>query len=291
MDERRPKREYERLDAARRKRIHDAIGKRGFYATELLAIDERCALFRARRARAPVLVKVALGQPPHAEDLADLARECAILDGLAIDAISRVIEFIVDEQCPILVLEDPGDVTLEALLAKDPPPLDRVLDYAIQLVAILGPLHRKGLIHRGIRPHVVLARPDQGRVVLMDFSDAARNATEASASLFARAYGTRLPYIAPEQTGRLNRAADYRSDFYALGVLLYELLCGHPPFVSDDPLEVVHGQIAKIPQAPCDVNPAVPVMVSQLVMKLLAKTAEDRYQSATGLRDLENRSP
>ncbi len=263
MAERRPKDEYERLDTARRKRILDALGRCGFDAIELLAIDERYALFRARRARAAVLVKVALGQPPHAEDLADLARERAILDGLAVNCTSRVIELIRDDRFPILVLEDPGGVTpLQALLAKDPPPIDRVLDYAIQLVAILAPLHRKGLIHRGISPRVVLAEPDQGRLVLMDFSDAARNATEASASLPARAYGTRLPYVAPEQTGRLNRAADYRSDFYSLGVLLYELLCGHPPFVSDDPLEVVHGHIAKIPQAPCDVNPAVPVMVS-----------------------------
>jgi predicted ATPase/signal transduction histidine kinase len=278
------------FDGARRKRVLDAIGKHGFDASELIAIDERFALLRARRPqqRSTVLVKVALVHPVPALDAADLARECEILEALSVDRVPRVIEYVRDDRFALLAHEDPGGVTLRALTASGLPPVDRVLSYAVQLTVILGRLHREGIIHRGIRPHAILVGPESERVLLTDFTDAARNATEASTPLPVRAYGGRLPYVAPEQTGRLNRATDYRCDFYSLGVLMYELLCGQPPFVSDDPLELIHGHIAKIPPAPSELNSAVPRVVSQIVMKLLAKSVEDRYQSATGLRiDLE----
>src|SRR5439155_14605266 len=98
-----------------------------------------------------------------------------------------------------------------------------------------------------------------------------------------------LPYISPEQTGRMNRAIDYRTDFYSLGVILYEFLTGAPPFTSGDTLEIIHGHIAKTPPSPSHLDATIPEPLSQIVLKLLAKTAEERYQSALGLRaDLEH---
>jgi predicted ATPase/signal transduction histidine kinase len=139
-------------------------------------------------------------------------------------------------------------------------------------------------VHRGLRPQAVLVEGPARRIRLTDFSDAARSAAETAAPLPPRLYRSRLTYAAPEQTGRTGRGCDYRSDFYSLGVLLYELLCGHPPFESADPLALIHAHLAKVPLAPAELDAALPTALSQIVMKLLAKAPEERYQSGQALR-------
>jgi predicted ATPase len=134
----------------------------------------------------------------------------------------------------------------------------------------------------------VVFNPATGETQLTDFSFACRAASESHWLLPQRLSTEALPYISPEQTGRMNRATDHRTDFYSLGVLLYELLTGVRPFRSDDPLEIIHGHIARTPPAPSELESKTPGPVSEIIMKLLCKNAENRYQSALGLReDLE----
>src|SRR5262249_21460450 len=142
--------------------------------------------------------------------------------------------------------------------------------------------------HRNLNPRGILHNPTTGEVWLADLSLAVKAVDEIQASLPPHLLRGMLAYASPEQTGRMNRATDYRTDFYSLGVIFYELLTGRLPFDSSDALELIHWHIAKTPAAPADLDPEIPEPLSRIVMKLLAKTAEERYQSALGLRaDLE----
>ena len=174
--------------------------------------------------------------------------------------------------------DDNGGVPLQRFLKTRRLDLDSFFRIAIQLCTILAELHRLGSIHRNINPRTILINPATGEAELCD------SLPSPHADLLS--YG--LHYTSPEQTGRMNRATDYRTDLYSLGASFYEMLVGAPPFVADDPLEMIHCHIAKAPTPPDEVNPEIPHPISQIVIRLLAKTAEQRYQSAIGLRnDLE----
>ncbi len=158
--------------------------------------------------------------------------------------------------------------------------LEHFLEAALQVVDKLGELHHQDVVHRGIRPQELLIDEDSGDVALGSPSQ-----SKDQMSLYDQAnLREYLPYISPEQTGRMNRSVDYRSDFYSLGATFYELLGGRPPFEGDDPMELIHGHIARRPQRLAKVNRDVPQTLSDIVMKLLAKNAEDRYQSSYGLK-------
>ncbi len=160
---------------------------------------------------------------------------------------------------------------------------------ALPLSRVLAELHRQGIICRGLCPQAILFEPPTGKVTLIDLSLASRDSGEAPIPLPLHSLHNLLPYVSPELTGRMNRVADYRTDFYSLGILFYEMLMGTPPFSSKDSLELIHGHIAKIPHSPAEVDPKIPEPLSQLVIRLLAKTAEERYQSALGIvNDLEH---
>lgn len=269
---------------------HGAPAVRGPQLEEEVACDERFVLRRARSERdgARVLVKQAVAATPTAADIALLKGEYELLASLPLETVTRPQALIIEPGLCALVFEDPGGRTLAELAPEGPPPLGWVLDYAAQLVAVLAELHRCGVVHRGIRPQAVWVEGPARRIRLADFSEAARGAAEAGVPLPPQRYRGRLAYAAPEHTGRFGRACDERSDFYSVGVLLYELLTGRLPFASDDALELIHAHLAKVPAAPTELNPAVPLVVSQIVMKLLAKAPEERYQSAACLqRDLQ----
>lgn len=239
--------------------------------------DERFELLRGHRAHSASAVLVKRPRRPGPADAAALQRELAVLADSAGAAtlLPRQLDM-------LLVMEDPGGALLPARPSAGLP-IDAVLAIGQQLAEALGVLHRRGLVHHGLRPAAVLWCVERRSAWIVDHADAGPPGFRTSPRLDA----ARLTYLAPEQTGRLDSGTDARSDLYALGVLLYELLTGAPPFRSDDALELIHAHIAVAPRAPVSVNAAVPPVLSALVMKLLAKAPEDRYQSARGLaRDL-----
>jgi len=181
-----------------------------------------------------------------------------------------------------LVLEDPGGDTLDTLLSG-PMEMAQFLGVAVGLAAALGRLHERRLIHKDLKPTNVLIDSAARQVRLMGFGIASRLRREHQTPEAPEFIAGTLPYMAPEQTGRMNRSIDSRSDLYALGVTLYEMLTDSLPFSASDPIEWVHSHIAKHPVPAHERVKSVPAPVSALVMKLLAKTPEERYQTASGV--------
>ncbi len=187
---------------------------------------------------------------------------------------------------PVLVLEDPGGEPLARLLGM-PMEVGAFLRLAISIARAAGSLHAAGLIHKDIKPANILLNSATGDVWLTGFGIASRLRRERQSPEPPEIIAGTLAYMAPEQTGRMNRSIDSRSDLYALGVTLYEMLTGTLPFTASDPMELVHCHIARRPVPPDARLKEIPSSISAIVMKLLAKTAEERYQTAAGVeRDL-----
>jgi PAS domain S-box-containing protein len=181
-----------------------------------------------------------------------------------------------------LVLEDPGGAPLDRLLGR-PLEVSHFLHIAIPLAGALRRVHERGLIHKDINPANILVDTASGGVWLTGFGIASRLPREHQAPAPPEVIAGTLAYMAPEQTGRMNRSVDSRSDLYALGVTFYEMLTGQLPFTAADPMEWVHCHIARQPVPPSERVAGVPGPLSAIVMKLLAKTAEERYQTAAGV--------
>ncbi|PTL78247.1 AAA family ATPase [Vitiosangium sp. GDMCC 1.1324] len=184
---------------------------------------------------------------------------------------------------PALVLEDAGPHDLQEWLKHNPVEPDTFLELALQLAEILCHLHRLRVLHRDLNPTNILVAAGTRRLTLIDFDLATRVAAASPTSSIHGELESALPYIAPELTGRMDRSVDSRADLYSLGATFYELLTGQPPFTSTDPVELVHSHLARPPLPPALANPKVPSLLSDLVLKLLAKMPEERYQSADSL--------
>jgi serine/threonine protein kinase len=182
----------------------------------------------------------------------------------------------------MLVLEDPGGEPLARLLGA-PMEVGSCLRLAIGIVAALGKVHQRGLVHKNIKPAHILVNSADGQVRLTGFGIASRLPRKRQAPEPPETIAGTLAFMAPEQTGRMNRSIDARSDLYAFGVTLYPMLTGNLPFTAADPMEWVHCHIARQPVPPADRLPTGPEPVSALILKLLAKTVEERYQTAAGV--------
>ena len=236
--------------------------------------------------RSTVLAVLPAAEHPAPATLDRLAHEYELKDDLDGAWAARPLELIREGGRTTLVLEDPGGEPLDLRLAR-PMDVGRFLHLAISIDVALGKLHQRGLVHKDIKPANILVNHATGAVKLTGFGIASRLPRERQAPAPPEFIAGTLAYMAPEQTGRMNRSVDSRSDLYALGVTLYQMLTGALPFNASDPLEWVHCHIARRPVAPNDLLERLPGPISQIIMKLLAKTAEERYQTAAGLkRDL-----
>ncbi len=208
------------------------------------------------------------------------------LDSVA--GIRRVLEWREAEDRPALILEYVSGRPLREHVASTDPDLRSKLELATELARILRDIHKQGIIHLGISGDNILIGDGDSVVHLIDLGAARRrNGAGHHEDPPDLALGA-LRYIAPEQTGRINRIVDERSDLYSLGVVLYELVTGQPPFHSRDPIELIHQHLARTPAPPSEVSPGIPAVLDAIIGRLLRKSAEDRYQSAAGVqRDLE----
>jgi PAS domain S-box-containing protein len=234
-----------------------------------------------------VLAVLSASERPAPAFVDQLAHEYGLKDELDGRSAARPLALVREHGRTMLLLEDPGGGPLARLLGR-PMEMGTFLRFATGLSAALRHVHEHGLIHKDIKPANVLVDFATGQVWLTGFGIAARLRRERQSPELPELVAGTLAYMAPEQTGRMNRSIDSRSDLYSLGVTLYEMLTGALPFMASDPMEWVHCHIARQPVPPVERLKDVPVPVSVIVSKLLAKAAEERYQTAAGLeRDLQ----
>ena len=256
------------------------------YVLELLRESADFTLYRGRQQgdSSPVLALALAAEQPSPQGLRRLEHEYSLAAELDPAWAAKPLELTRHEGRTVLILNDPGGEPLDLVLEqKKSQPLDLTsfLNIAIGLVVALGQVHRHGHIHKDIKPANVIV-DDAGNVWLTGFGIASQLPHERQTAAPPEIIAGTLAYMAPEQTGRMNRSIDARTDLYSLGVTLYQMLTGALPFAAADPLEWVHCHIARRPTPPCD-RATVPEPLSAITMKLLAKNAEERYQTASGL--------
>jgi len=251
---------------------------------ELVRQDPEFVLYRGQRETddAAILLLTLAAEHPAADSLERIEHEHSLKDELAAEWAARPLSVVRQDGRPMLVLVDPGGEFLDRLLGQ-PLDLAEFLRIAIALSAAVAGMHACGLIHKDLKPANILVAPGSGVVRLLGFGIASRLPRERQALAPPEVIAGTLAYMAPEQTGRMNRSIDARSDLYALGVTLYEMLTGVLPFTASDPLGWVHCHIARHPVPPHERRNGIPEPISAIIMRLLAKTAEERYQTAVGV--------
>ena len=260
----------------------------GYRVLETLHTGTRSTVLRAVRQQdgLPVICKL-LGQDlATPEDLASFRREYAITRRLRHAEIVEALDCVPHGGGMMMVFRDIGGTSLDVLYDRRTMDVGIFLDMALRVVDALACIHDAGIVHKDINPSNIVWNGPGGQLNVIDFGIASELSREEAGG--ADSVEGTLAYMAPEQTGRMNRAIDYRADFYALGATFHECLTGRPPFEGRDALELVHCHIARAPLPVHKLNPVVPEALSAIIARLLAKDPEDRYQSTFGLRaDLE----
>ena len=256
------------------------------YTLQALREDGELILYRGhlpgQEDEATVLLLGPFSTRPSRESAKRLEHEFSLREDLHPEWAVRPVALVENDGRPMLVLDDPGGEPLDRLI-RGPMEMGQFLRLAVGLAGALRELQTHNLIHKDVKPANVLVDARTGRVRLMGFGIASRLRRERQSLELPEFIAGTLPYMAPEQTGRMNRSIDSRSDLYALGVTLYEMLTGSLPFAASDPMEWVHCHIARQPVPPLERLQNIPGSLSAIIMKLLAKTAEDRYQTARGV--------
>ena len=262
----------------------------GYLLTEELYASAKTLVYRGIQLKdtQPVILKLLRSDRPSMQDLLHLRNHYTITKNLDLAGIVPPLSLESFGNGFVLVMPDDRSTALSEYIALHSLNLAECLAIAIQLAEILHDLHQQRVIHKDIKPANILFHPESKQIKLIDFSLASLLPKETTEIVSPNVLEGTLDYISPEQTGRMNRGIDYRTDFYALGVTLFELFSGQLPFPSDDPLELLHCHIAKPALLVCELKPEIPLAIAQIIFKLMAKNAEDRYQSALGLKyDLE----
>ncbi|MFP5270624.1 protein kinase domain-containing protein [Coleofasciculus sp.] len=235
-----------------------------------------------------VILKILKKDYPNPSELTRYKQEYEITRSLNIKGAIAAYKLLPYENTLAIVLEDVGGQSLDTWLKSQCFTLLEFLQIAIQLAEALAGIHGAHIIHKDINPSNIIFNPETGQVKIIDFGISSIFTKETPTLKNPDVLEGTLAYMSPEQTGRMNRTLDYRTDFYSLGATFYTLLTGRLLFESRDALELVHSHIARAPIPPYEINPSIPTIISRIVMKLLAKTAEERYQTGLGLKaDLE----
>ena len=236
----------------------------------------------------PIIIKILKDNYPSISAFTHYKQEYEIIRSLNTDLVIKAYQLQRHQNSLAIFLEDFGGKSLRSLISKGEFTLKEFLNIAIEIAESLAAIHAANIIHKDINPSNIVYNQETQKLKIIDFGIATRLSEENQTVRNLNQLEGTLAYIAPEQTGRMNRGIDYRSDFYSLGVTLYELLTHQLPFQTTDPIELVHCHIALKPPACQEIVPTIPVAVSNIVMKLLAKAPEERYQTAWGLKaDLE----
>ncbi|MBE9070100.1 AAA family ATPase, partial [Leptolyngbya cf. ectocarpi LEGE 11479] len=235
-----------------------------------------------------VVVKRLNRQYPLPKDLADYQQEYDVLQHIESDWVIKGYGLNAQRHELVLVLEDIGGQSLRQLYREQALPLEQFLDIAIAITQGLGHIHAAQVIHKDINPGNIIVNPATGQLRIIDFGLSSRIQQETATLQHPNTLEGTLTYLSPEQTGRVNRLIDYRTDIYSLGATFYELLTGSLPFTTTDPMALVHSHLAKMPPSVTELRSELPDFLAAMVTKMMAKSAEERYQSAWGIQaDLE----
>ncbi|MBD2043870.1 AAA family ATPase [Microcoleus sp. FACHB-672] len=262
----------------------------GIFVKEQIYESANSLLYRGIREsdNQRLILKVLKQDYPTPAQLSRYRTEYHITQSLDLAGVVKVYDLRKYQNTLVMLLEDFGGKSLKHWLQKCRFPLAEFLKVAITTADALGHIHAANIIHKDINPSNIVFNKETNQLKIIDFGISTQLTRETPALKNPNVLEGTLAYMSPEQTGRMNRALDYRTDFYSLGMTFYELLTNQLPFETDDAMELVHCHIAKVPMSLSELNPEIPPILSEIVMKLLAKTAEERYQSAWGLKaDLE----
>lgn len=258
----------------------------GYTLTTLIHESATSLVYRGYRNddRTPVAIKRLRSERPDPAEIARLRYEYALAKELALPGVVKALGVVKVGASVALIMEDAGSSTLHELISTRSLTLEGALRLAISITSTLESIHRGGVTHMDIKPQNIIVDKPTWSAKIMDFGSATRLSQDAQPPASLAAFEGTLAYMSPEQTGRVNRVIDLRTDLYSLGVTLYEMVTGRLPFQTNDLLELVHCHIARLPPPPAQISHDVPRAVSDIVMKLLAKSPDDRYQGAYGLK-------
>jgi serine/threonine protein kinase len=241
-------------------------------------------VYRAERERdrRPVILKILKQEAVTASALARYRHEFEVLERLRLPGVVEILGIEMVQGSPMLVFVDCGASSLAKLQHVERFNLEQLLALAARIAEALGQLHDHGIAHGDLNPSNILLEKSVGILKIGDFGSSWQLSGEPQAGWNAPGCEGTLPYMSPEQTGRMNRIVDHRTDFYSLGVTLYELFTGRLPFATNDPVQLVHSHLARQPVPAHELHPALPAALSDIIAKLMAKMPEDRYQNALG---------
>ena len=262
----------------------------GYIITETLHNGTQSQVYRVIREfdQQPFIIKIPKKDFPSFDELLKFRNQYALIKDLKIEGIVKPITLEQYQDKLLLIMPDTHSVDLQQHLNNDRISISEFFIISIAMAKVLDALYQNRIIHKDIKPENILFQPDNKQCQLIDFSISTTLPREIQSLKSPDVLEGTLAYMPPEQTGRMNRGIDYRSDFYSLGVTFYKILTGQLPFICDDAMEQVHCHLAKIPESPMLLNSAIPQTLSDIILKLMEKNAEDRYQSADGLlKDLE----
>lgn len=266
------------------------IALEGYAISEHLSQSSPTGIYRGVRLSdsAPVILKILDVEFPSPVQLARIRHEYELVKSITHPGVISVYSLEKIRNSLAIVMEDFGGIPLRALIAENSLPIEDKLKIAHRISEILGDIHSSGIIHKDINPNNILIHPQSGEIRIIDFGNAAQLSLEDQQLIHPDQLEGTLAYISPEQTGRMNRPVDYRSDYYSLGITLYELLLGSRPFEAQDSMEMVHLHIASVPPSLHSEDPSIPPIAARIVAKLIEKNSEHRYQSALGIcKDIE----